>query len=132
MKLVPIGIAKTIYKKRNDCPPSGWESAEKSDIEIFLKYSEGLKGLKRGMLIYVVWWFHEAKRNILQAKIGEASKLVGVFSMRSPERPNPIAISLCIIKKIKKNIITVKGLECLDRSVILDIKKVIFKNRLYL
>ena len=45
--------------------------------------------------------------------------------MRSPHRPNPIALSLCEIISIKNNIIRVRGLEALNNSPILDIKKAI-------
>ena len=52
--------------------------------------------------------------------------------MRSPHRPNPIALSLCEIISISKNIIEVRGLEALDGSPILDIKKAIINNQIIL
>jgi Uncharacterized conserved protein len=45
-----------------------------------------------------------------------------VFTIRSPARPNPIALSIGRIEEIEKGIITVTGLEALDGSPVLDIK----------
>ena len=113
------------YTDLIDIPANGWTSENKSSIEINLKYQDGMIGLKRGMLIHVIWWFDRAPRNILKNPLVKGGKDVGVFAMRSPHRPNPIALSLCEIIAIEKNVIIVRGLEALDGSVVLDIKKAI-------
>ena len=68
---------------------------------------------------------HEVKtcdiRHIPQGKVGEVPE-VGIFACRCPQRPNPIGISTVKILGIKSNIITVKGLDAIQGTQILDIK----------
>ncbi|MBU4235053.1 MAG: SAM-dependent methyltransferase, partial [Proteobacteria bacterium] len=75
----------------------------------------------------VLFWLHEASRDILKVyPRGEKSKgLRGVFATRSPVRPNPIAISELKVLAIQGNYLEVSGLDILDGTPIVDIKKMI-------
>lgn len=125
MEINFIGKIQSPYFKLEDCPANGWASNNISKIIVADKYFEGMKGIKEGMLIHVIWWFHKAKRNILAQNIEWGGELIGVFAMRSPQRPNPVALSLCKVVKIERNSIFVIGLEALNESPVLDIKKAI-------
>ena len=120
-----IGSIKNNYKSIDLCPANGWESDIESEIRILPEYMDGIVGMYEGEIIHVLWWFDKAPRNILKNRIGNNDFETGVFSMRSPHRPNPIALSLCKIQKIDGNIITVKGIEALNGSAVIDIKKAI-------
>lgn len=96
--------------------------------ELGFEIAYTMTNLKRGELIHVLWWFSEAPRDILKNYVNEDDFETGVFAMRSPHRPNPIALSLCEVKDISNNIITVRGIEALDGSPILDIKKAIIRD----
>jgi formylmethanofuran dehydrogenase subunit E len=125
INIYPIGQILSTYKNIDECPPNGWSSKYISIMKINKNYAKGLIGLKEGMIIHVFWWFHKAERDILLQSPKTNSPEIGVFSMRSPQRPNPIALSLCKIKKINYNKIYVTGLEAINKSLILDIKKAI-------
>ena len=133
IELNPIGKVKSKYEKLDIIPANGWDSDNISKIIVFPRYVDGLMGLNEKMLIHVLWWFDKAPRNILKNYIKpNDERETGVFAMRSPHRPNPIALSLCEIISISKNILEVRGLEALDGSPILDIKKAIINNQIIL
>jgi tRNA-Thr(GGU) m(6)t(6)A37 methyltransferase TsaA len=86
-------------------------------------YLEGLRDIKHGQRIYVIFHFHKSPRFIPQyMRIKLREKEVGVFSTHSPFRPNPIGLSLLEVLGIDGNVIHVKGLDMLDGTPILDIK----------
>ncbi len=94
-------------------------------IEVFPEFHEALEGIREGQTIVVLFWLHQAKRNILQVyPRGDRSQgLHGVFATRSPVRPNPIAISELEVLEISENGLVVKGVDILDGTPVLDIKK---------
>jgi len=73
----------------------------------------------------VLYWFHLARRDMVQlpAREGIRDEPIGVFSMRTPPRPNPIAASDVEILEVRKDEIEVIGFDCLDRTPLLDIKR---------
>ncbi|SEI74656.1 tRNA-Thr(GGU) m(6)t(6)A37 methyltransferase TsaA [Lachnospiraceae bacterium A10] len=125
MELVEIGHILSDYKCIENCPPNGWSEKIESNIYINNEFIDGTEGMYVGEVIHVLWWFDKAPRNVLKNYVDSDKYETGVFSMRSPHRPNPIALSLCRITKIEKNVLTVIGLEALDGSVVVDIKKAI-------
>jgi L-fuculose-phosphate aldolase len=88
---------------------------------------EGLEGIEPGSTIVVLFWLDRADRTILKVHPrGDVSRpKQGVFSTRSPVRPNPIAVSELQVQAVDKNILTVKGLDILDSTPVIDIKKII-------
>ena len=90
-----IGIVRSPFKERGDAPSQGRHTEEISVIEMFPEYLEALDGLHAGDDIFVLCWFDRSDRSILKTrKRGEATgPLRGVFSTRSPARPNPIALT---------------------------------------
>ena len=88
-------------------------------------YTEGLKDIKPGERIVVFFSFHRSPpfqaSDLVQAP-PRRSEPRGVFSTCSPVRPNPIGSSVLRVLKIEGAAITVKGLDMLDGSPILDIK----------
>lgn len=124
-----IGYIESKYKSLDLCPANGWTSNQICNIIINHEYIEGLYGIQTGDILHVIWWFHKAPRNILKNFVDSVGTELGVFAMRSPHRPNPIALSLCEVVNIKDNIISVKGLEALDNSPVIDIKKAILYKK---
>ena len=99
-------------------------------IQIEKEYRDALIGLNEFGHINVVWWFSECdndeQRNILTVDRpykGSPEKL-GTFASRSPERPNPIALTVCEVLSIdeEKGEIRVPFLDAMDGTPILDIK----------
>ena len=120
-----IGMLHGDIASRDDAPKNYSESNRVGTIEIFSQYTEGLEGIVPGQTIVVLFWLHEARRDILKVHPrGDKSRnLRGVFTTRSPIRPNPIAISELKVLAVKDNFIEVSRLDILDGTPIIDIKK---------
>jgi tRNA-Thr(GGU) m(6)t(6)A37 methyltransferase TsaA len=106
------------------------EKADKleAQVRIFPKFCDGLKGISSFSHVIILYWIHlrdnEKERSVLQVfpRRHAVNVKVGVFACRSPSRPNPIG--LCVVKLIKVEgcVLTVKGLDALKDSPIIDIK----------
>ncbi len=121
MILKPIGIIRSKYKDKKDAPRQGRTSEEVSVIEVYEEFAEGLEGIEKFDKIIVLYWLHESRRDVIKAKPpGEEER--GVFSTRSPERPNPIGFSVCKLLKVEGRIIYVKWLDAIDGTPLVDIK----------
>ena len=125
VRLTFIGVLHGDIRSCDDAPKNFAESERVGTLEIYPEYQEGIDGIAPGQTIVVLFWLHQAARNILKVyPRGDRTKgLHGVFATRSPVRPNPIAISELKIKAICGNLIEVSGLDILDGTPILDIKK---------
>ncbi len=122
MKLNQIGVIKSPYKNIINTPRQGRYSDELSEIIIYDEYVDGLDSLENHKHLIVLYWLDKADRNTLKAIPPGAKEEKGVFSIRSPSRPNPIALCLVELIKIEENILKVKWLDALDGSPLLDIK----------
>jgi len=120
-----IGVLHGDIISREDAPKNFTESERVGTLEIYPEYQEGLDGIAPGQTIVVLFWLHQAARDIFKVyPRGDRSKgLHGVFATRSPIRPNPIAISELKVLAIHGNQLEVSGLDILDGTPILDIKK---------
>jgi len=102
------------------------------DASIILdpKYKKAIKGLSEFSHILVVYWFNgadnEKDRNLLveEKPYKKGPKELGVFATRSPNRPNPIAISVCDITYIyeDKGVIGLSYIDADNETSVLDIK----------
>lgn len=124
-KLQIIGILHGDIASREDAPKNYDESKRVGTLEIYPEYQEGLDGITAGQTIVVLFWLHKSDRDTLKVyPRGDKSRgLRGVFSTRSPARPNPIAISELKVISIDDNHLVVSGLDILDGTPIIDIKK---------
>ncbi len=120
-----IGIIHNEIKTLSDAPKNYSESDKYGTLTIYPHFAEGLSKMKAGTTIVVLFWLHKAKRDVLKVyPRGDKSRgLHGVFVTRSPTRPNPIAISELEVLTVEENTIYVKGVDILDGTPILDIKK---------
>lgn len=123
-ELTFIGHIKTPYETLEDCPNNIRPDGPECQIVLDPKYHQGLTGLGPGQTILVLYWFEGVDRSRnLQERRGRAdSELIGTFALRSPHRPNPVAAAMVPIQSINNGQITVRGLDCLDGTKLLDIK----------
>ncbi|MGW8287432.1 MAG: tRNA (N6-threonylcarbamoyladenosine(37)-N6)-methyltransferase TrmO [Desulfobulbales bacterium] len=123
--ITPIGILHCDLKNRQETPKNYSESDHVGTIEIFPQFLAGLEGIHKNDTIVVLFWLDRADRTILKVHPrGDTSRPKrGVFSTRSPVRPNPIAVSELLVLDTDKNIITVKGVDILDATPVIDIKR---------
>jgi len=104
------------------------KKGKKVSIEIDDKYEKALLGLQEFSHIIVLSWFHKhdspKERKTLQVHPMRDKKkpMTGVFATRSPVRPNLIALYVCRLRSVEKNIIHIDPIEAFDGSPVLDIK----------
>jgi tRNA-Thr(GGU) m(6)t(6)A37 methyltransferase TsaA len=122
MELKPIGIINSPYKTKEDAPRQGRYSDKLSKITVFEEYLEGIQDIQRHKYYYIFYWLDKAERDKLKGIPPGKTEERGVFSIRSPIRPNPIALCLIELIKVERNVLTVKWLDALDGSPIIDIK----------
>ena len=89
-------------------------------------YVEGLSGLEPGQQIMVVYYFHRSKGyDLLQHPRGDVSRPPrGVFALRSSRRPNPIGVTVVNLVAIEGNVLSVRGLDAINTTPVLDLKPV--------
>ncbi|WP_321363306.1 tRNA (N6-threonylcarbamoyladenosine(37)-N6)-methyltransferase TrmO [uncultured Celeribacter sp.] len=122
MNLTPIGRIHTPYKTLADCP-SAPHAGQEARIELHPAFAPGLKGLNASE-VDVLYWFDRAARDVLQSVRPHDGVHCGVFAMRSPHRPNPIALSRVTVLSVDETGLTVSGMDCLDGTVLVDLKPV--------
>jgi len=121
---MPVGIVHSPYKEAGSAPKQGRITNDISKIEIYPEFEDALDGLFAGDDIFVLCWFDRSDRTVLLTKSGRDPNgpARGVFSTRSPARPNPISLTLVKLLEIDGNMLSVRGLEMLDGTPVLDIK----------
>src|SRR5262245_14358660 len=93
-ELRPIGVIRSALKDRKKAPKQGSEGAPDAWLEMDPSMAEGLEGLDVGDEILVMTWFHQARRDVLKVhpRSDPSRALAGVFTTRSPDRPNPLGL----------------------------------------
>jgi len=123
IELRPIGIIHSPYKTRKNAPPQGCQRPEVvSEIEVFNEYSEGLKDIEGFSHLHVLYWLHKSEAYQLKITTPWDTELHGLFTTRSPNRPNPIGYSIVQLVGRHENLLRVRGLDALEGTLLLDIK----------
>lgn len=93
-------------------------------IDFKEEYREGLKDLDGFSHVYLIYYFHKVKEPKLSViPFNDKTHTPrGVFSTRTPMHPNSIGLSVVELISVKDNIVTIKGVDILDRTPLLDIK----------
>jgi tRNA-Thr(GGU) m(6)t(6)A37 methyltransferase TsaA len=98
-----------------------------SQIVIHSKLAEALEGITEFSHFFVLFWLHEVaseERKTLKVhpRGREDLPLLGIFATRTKLRPNPIGLTLAELLKVEGNVLTVRGLDALNETPVLDIK----------
>ncbi|SEM75989.1 tRNA-Thr(GGU) m(6)t(6)A37 methyltransferase TsaA [Syntrophus gentianae] len=121
IELRPIGVVCSAEASTAEISILGVRSV----IEIFPEYAAALDKIDENSHLWVLSWFHESRRDVLTASPERVNPNVpkyGVFALRTPVRPNPIALTLVRLEGIAGNRLFVDGLDAVDGTPILDIK----------
>jgi tRNA-Thr(GGU) m(6)t(6)A37 methyltransferase TsaA len=124
----PVGVVRSPLKDLADCPPQENEGAPEVTLEINEGFMEGLADIQPGDRLILFTWLHKANRDVLKCypRNEKNAPVVGVFSTRSPDRPNPIGMHVVgVVDKISARKIKVYPMEVLDGTPVIDIKPVI-------
>ena len=125
-----IGKIETPFLTIDECPRNISTDGPECRLILEEEYSAGLSGLAEGQEILILYWLGDADRNTLRQTSRRTGKPAGVFAIRTPNRPNPIGAAVINIEKITGSIISVKGLDCLNGTPLLDIKPAILSERI--
>lgn len=121
-RLTFIGRLSTPWHERGDCPRQGSVDGPECRVEVFPRWQAALDGLERFEELELLYWMDQARRDLLTQFPAHLSAPRGTFALRSPARPNPIATSRVRLIGISGRMLTVRGLDCVDGTPLLDIK----------
>lgn len=131
-ELVIIGTVHSSIKDRADAPKMESEAgAVRARIQMNPQYADGLYTLKPGAKLEIFTWFHLSDRKALQVhpRGNLSSPLRGVFTTRSPNRPNPIGLHRVTLVAVEEPLtLVVEPLEAIDGTPVIDIKPALRKE----
>jgi len=117
-----IGRIRTPWRRRDDCPKNARGSDAVCTIVLDPRWVAGLQGLESASHVIVLYWMDKARRDLVLQAPHHYTERRGTFALRSPVRPNPIALSVARLLRIEGNELSVVGLDCLDNTPLLDLK----------
>ena len=120
-----IGVVHSPYKTTADAPFQGNDKISK--IEISKEYEGGLKDIEGFTHLHVFYWLHKSKGFSLIVTTPWDAISHGLFTTRSPHRPNPIGHAVVELVEQKDNILSVRGLDAIEGTPVIDIKPYVKK-----
>ena len=120
----PIGHVESSLVDRATAPRQGDEGSPDAWLVFDQGVAEGIRDLRAGGEVLVLTWLDRARRDVLAVhpRGDSRNRLTGVFSTRSPDRPNPIGLHRVRIESIEGLRVRVCNLEALDGTPIVDVK----------
>lgn len=120
--LVFVGVIRTPWASRAECPHYGRPEGPVCRIEVSEPWVAALEGIEAFEQIEVLYWLHQARRDLIRQSPGRDGSTKATFAIRSPIRPNPIGTSVVKLIGRKGAVLRVKGLDCVDGTPLLDLK----------
>ena len=117
-----IGRIRTPWQRREDCPKNPRESEAVCTVVVDPRWTQALQGLDTVSHVVVLYWMDRARRDLVIQSPHHYTERRGTFALRSPVRPNPIAVSVARLLAVHGNELSVIGLDCLDGTPLLDLK----------
>ena len=117
-----IGRIRTPWRKREDCPKNARESEAICTLEVDPRWAQALTGVESCTHLVVLYWMNRSRRDLVLQMPRHYGTGRGTFALRSPARPNPIAMSVVRLVRVDGTKLVVVGLDCLDDTPLLDIK----------
>lgn len=120
-----VGRIHTPFATRADCPHAGdREEGPECVVEVFDDYAPALERIEERAHLQLLYWLHEARRDLLTQRRKGDGPVMGTFALRSPLRPNPIGVSVVRLIRREGNRLVVRGLDCLDGTPLVDVKPI--------
>lgn len=117
-----IGRIHTPWRRRSDCPKNPREADADCVVAVDARWAPALSGVETCSHLLVLYWMHEARRDLVLQAPRHYGRPRGTFALRSPVRPNPIAASVVRLLAVDGTRLRVRGLDCLDGTPLIDIK----------
>lgn len=126
-EVTPIGWVESPLTQRAQAPRQGGEGAPDAWLVFEPGVADGLRDIVPGTEIIVLTWLDQADRGVLVTRPRDdpARPPTGVFSTRSPDRPNPIGLHRVQVVAVDGLRIRVRPLEALDKTPVIDVKPVL-------
>jgi len=121
--MTPIGFMRTSFTGTAQIP-KGPDARHDADgiVEIDPVFEAGLQDIEGFSHLYVLWLFHRVDGYELTAYPPSDDRPHGVFATRSPQRPNPIGLTVVELLRRDGCRLHVRGVDMLDGTPVLDIK----------
>ena len=126
--LTPIGKIYTPYTSIEDCPSNTRHASPPSSIVLFNQYEDALLDITAASHLIILYWLHLADRSALQSPTRRDGVVRGSFATRTKDRPNPIGMGVVQLLNHENRKLDVSGLDCINGSLLIDIKPYIAKN----
>jgi tRNA-Thr(GGU) m(6)t(6)A37 methyltransferase TsaA len=125
--LHPIGNIRSTIRAPGEAPRQGSEGAPDAWLEVNPAFAPGLLGIDTGDEVIVVTWLHRADRDVLEVHPHGDRKIpiAGVFSTRSPHRPNPLGLHRVTLREISGTPLRIGPVEAIDGTPVVDVKPVL-------
>ncbi|WP_380676653.1 tRNA (N6-threonylcarbamoyladenosine(37)-N6)-methyltransferase TrmO [Salinigranum sp. GCM10025319] len=118
MECDPIGIVSTPFETTSEAPSQGFHEDAAGVVHLDEAYAAGLSGFDASSVV-IVWWADRADRSVLTL---DRDPSRGVFTSRSPARPNPVCITECDVIDVEGSTLRVRGVDMVDGSPVIDLK----------
>jgi tRNA-Thr(GGU) m(6)t(6)A37 methyltransferase TsaA len=127
IRLTPIGHVESPLTETRDAPRQPDEGAPAATIVLDPAVHAAAADIVPGDRIVVLTWLHAASRDVLRVHPrGDRNRpATGVFSTRSPERPNPIGLHTVTVRHVTPGRIDVEALEAIHGTPVIDLKPVL-------
>jgi tRNA-Thr(GGU) m(6)t(6)A37 methyltransferase TsaA len=117
-----IGRIRTPWTRRENCPKNPRESDAVCTIEVDPRWAQALAGVETCTHLIVLYWMDKARRDLVVQVPRHYGEARGTFALRSPVRPNPIALSVVQLLGVDGTRVKIRGIDCLDGTPLIDIK----------
>lgn len=118
-----IGRIRTPWKTPGECPKN---SAARKDVvatvELDPRYARGLKDIGLMSHLFLLYWLHHSRRDLIIQAPSHAPEPRGVFALRSPVRPNPIGLAVVELVSVEGATLKIRNIDCADATPLIDIK----------
>ncbi|MGI8329203.1 tRNA (N6-threonylcarbamoyladenosine(37)-N6)-methyltransferase TrmO [Actinomadura scrupuli] len=123
----PIGRVESPLAERDQAPKQGDEGSPDAWLVFEEDVREGLRDLRPGAEVILLTWLDRADRTtlVVHPRGDRSRSRQGVFSTRSPDRPNPVGLHRVEIVSIDGTRARVRNLEALNGTPIVDVKPVL-------
>jgi tRNA-Thr(GGU) m(6)t(6)A37 methyltransferase TsaA len=120
----PIGVVHSPFLERASAPRQSAVSDARGLIELFPDsgFEHALADIETWSHLWVLFWFHLNEGFRPKVLPPRSARRRGVFSTRSPHRPNPIGLSAVKLEGVNGLVLEVSGLDILDQTPVLDLK----------
>jgi tRNA-Thr(GGU) m(6)t(6)A37 methyltransferase TsaA len=127
IELIPIGVVSSPLTDRVAAPKQGDEGSPEAWLLFEDRVAPGLRDIAPGAEVLLLTWFDRAARDVLLVHPrGDLDRPeTGVFSTRSPDRPNPLGLHRVTVLEVAGSRLRVADLEALDGTPIIDVKPVL-------